>query len=339
MSSPTPEDLLRQFKFSFLINQDTRTKSVNLLGTIASAPAILIAEKTAFDISAFNLSHFPAPALLPAVALVEKNDIYHWFLASTVSGVRTADALAQGGADVKITMIWPATEAHVRKYSKQNVRMVEETAEVYRRCVWPYVQAKREGGRLGWVYNILEGKAEAESVIVRDDDPVEGFILLPDLKWDRKTMASLYTMALVQRRDITSLRDLKKRDVPWLKRLQANIIKGVCAKYPSVEPDQLKLYIHYQPSYYHFHIHAVSVTHDGGMGQAAGRALLLGNVISQLEWMGGGEEAGFADVTLTYFVGEESELWQGVFEGLREKRNCEEAAAVEDGVVGDGMAA
>lgn len=57
-------------------------------------------------------------------------------------------------------------------------------------------------------------------------------------------MASLYTMALVQRRDITSLRDLKKRHVPWLKRLQANIIKGVCAKYPSVEPDQLKLYIH-----------------------------------------------------------------------------------------------
>lgn len=66
-------------------------------------------------------------------------------------------------------------------------------------------------------------------------------------KWDRKTMASLYTMALVQRRDITSLRDLKKRDVPWLKRLQANIIKGVCAKYPSVEPDQLKLYIHCTP--------------------------------------------------------------------------------------------
>lgn len=75
-----------------------------------------------------------------------------------------------------------------------------------------------------------------------------------------------------------------------------------------------------QPSYYHFHIHAVSITHDGGAGQAAGKAILFGNVISQLESMAGGEDAGFVDVDLTYFLGEESELWQGVFEKLRQRK-------------------
>lgn len=74
-----------------------------------------------------------------------------------------------------------------------------------------------------------------------------------------------------------------------------------------------------QPSYYHFHIHAAAISHDGGGGQAVGKAMLLQNVISQLENMAGEEEIGFADVELTYFVGEESELWQTVLSKLKEK--------------------
>lgn len=72
-----------------------------------------------------------------------------------------------------------------------------------------------------------------------------------------------------------------------------------------------------QPSYYHFHIHAAAISHDGGGGQAAGKAILLQNVISQLDSMAGGEEVGFANVELTYIVGEESELWQNVFSKLK----------------------
>lgn len=71
------------------------------------------------------------------------------------------------------------------------------------------------------------------------------------------------------------------------------------------------------PSYYHFHIHAVATTHDGGFGQAAGKAFLLENVISQLEGMQGGEDDGFEKVNLSYMLGEESELWQTVFVELK----------------------
>jgi m7GpppX diphosphatase len=150
-------------------------------------------------------------------------------------------------------------------------------------------------------------------------------------------MSSLYTLALVRRSDISSVRDLTKRDVPWLRRIQKNILRGICDKYPEIEEDQIKLYVHCetpqpdnckfpandyvldQPSYYHFHIHAVSISHDGGAGQAVGKALLLGNVISQLDTMYGGEDAGFAQVEFTYFLGEESELWQNVFAKLKQK--------------------
>jgi len=59
--------------------------------------------------------------------------------------------------------------------------MVVETPEIYRGLVKPYVEGKRGNGRLDWVYNILEHKAEKESIIVEDTDDVEGFILLPDM--------------------------------------------------------------------------------------------------------------------------------------------------------------
>ncbi|KAI5849207.1 HIT-like domain-containing protein [Tricharina praecox] len=310
MESPE-EKLLRSFVFGRLLNQDTRTKTVNLLGKIDSQSAIVIAEKTAFTTDPEFLESFSQPSHLSALSLVERNDIYHWFLASQATGELPRHA------EAKLTLIFPATETHIRKYSVQSLRMVTETPEIYREHVLPYVSSKRGGGRLNWVYNVLEKKRESESIIIEDTDEQEGFMLLPDLKWDRRTMSSLYTMALVLRRDITSVRDLKKKDVPWLRRLQKKILEGICDKYSGIEADQIRLYIHYQPSYYHFHIHAVAISHDGGGGQAAGKAMLLQNVISQLEGMAGEGEVGFADVELTYFVGEESELWQNVFSKLK----------------------
>lgn len=63
-------------------------------------------------------------------------------------------------------------------------------------------------------------------------------------------MASMYTMALVQRRDITSLRDLKKKHVPWLKALQQRIVEGICHTYPEIEEDQIKLYVHCNTAFF-----------------------------------------------------------------------------------------
>ena len=52
--------------------------------------------------------------------------------------------------------------------------------------------------------------------------------------------------------------------------------------------------------------------------QAVGKALALDNVISQLETMAGGDDAGMADVELSYTVGEASELWTRIFRPLKE---------------------
>jgi hypothetical protein len=44
------------------------------------------------------------------------------------------------------------------------------------------------------VRNILSGQEEAERVVFDDPDPVEGFMIIPDLKWDMKTVSTLVSV-------------------------------------------------------------------------------------------------------------------------------------------------
>ncbi|RMJ22463.1 hypothetical protein PHISP_06659 [Aspergillus sp. HF37] len=308
------EALISRFEINRLLKQDQNGRRIALLGTIDGKQGILIAERAAFATESLE----SLQAFRSAIARVNNlgdNDIYRWYLASS------GDNGAQAQPDLKLNIIWPCTEQHVKKYSEQLVRMVTETPEIYRRHVRPYMSAKREEGRLNWVFNILEGRTEQEDVILRDDGnggrPEDAFLMLPDLNWDRKTMGSLHLLALVQRRDIWSLRDLRKRHVPWLRYLRQRVLEATVKMYPCLEQDQLKLYVHYQPTYYHFHVHVVNVMLEAGSTQATGKAFGLENLISQLETIAGDEDASMADVSLTYFLGEASELWTDVYAPLK----------------------
>ena len=112
-----------------------------------------------------------------------------------------------------------------------------------------------------------------------ESDPKDKYLLLPDLNWDRKSVGGLHLLAIVERRDIWSVRDLTRKDVPWLRKLRLTLAGTVSKLYDGVEDDMLKFYIHYQPTYYHFHIHIVHVNLDPSATQAIGKALSLDNVI------------------------------------------------------------
>ena len=215
-----------------------------MLGSIDGQQGILIAERTAFATESLQV----LKAFHSAIQRVNNlgdNDIYRWYLAS--SGADTQDQDQSNANDLKLNLIWPCTAQHIKKYSDQILRMVTETPEIYRNHIRPYMQAKKEGGSLNWVYNILEGRTEQEDVIFRDPGQHgqdEGFLMLPDLNWDRKSMGSLHLLALVNRRDILSLRDLSKRHLPWLRYVRKRILEETVRMYPELEEDQLKLYVH-----------------------------------------------------------------------------------------------
>ena len=201
---------------------------------------------------------------------------------------------------------------------------MQETPRIYREHIRPYLQQQREAqGRLDWMRNIIDGKAEVKDVIYRTPkggDSDEGFLMLPDLNWDRKTMESLHLLGLVERDDIWSLRDLKKKHICWLNDMGTKFLEAIVKTYPELEKDQLKLYVHYQPTYYHFHIHIVHVALEAGATQATGKAVGLESIISQLETVTGGEEAGMDSVTLTYTIGEADDLWTHIFEPVKSGR-------------------
>ncbi|KAL8931547.1 MAG: hypothetical protein Q9211_006883 [Gyalolechia sp. 1 TL-2023] len=309
--STISEALVPLFKLDRSLNQDQGGRRITLLGSINNEPALLTAERAAFpsDPKALEVFH----RCLANVKNLGTNDIYHWYLASAGQG-------ADNPSDLKLNLIHPCTEKHIKKYSPQRVRMVTETPEIYQQHVRPYMAQQREEGRLNWVFNVLEGRKEQKDIIYRDPGQdgtkEEAFILAPDLNWDRTTLTSLHLLAIVERRDIWSLRDLNKGHIVWLKHMREKILEATVERYPEVDRDQVKLYMHYQPTFYHLHIHVVHVMLEPTSTQATGKAFGLENLISQLEAMAGGPDTGMADVSLMYVLGEAHDLWLEVFQPL-----------------------
>jgi m7GpppX diphosphatase len=149
-TAPTPseEDIFRTFDFERLLdegipfcltNADPLTKKVSLLGKISGQLAILSLEKTAFDISKDTLTAIVSRDMSPLVTVVQRNDVYHWYLAS----------MAAGNFGMKATIIYPATETHIRKHEKQRRRMVRETPKMYKDHIEAYIETMK-GSRLQW---------------------------------------------------------------------------------------------------------------------------------------------------------------------------------------------
>ena len=72
---------------------------------------------------------------------------------------------------------------------------------------------------LQWVYNILEKKKEADRIIYENADAENGFILLPDMKWNQEQLDDLYLVAIIHRRGVKSVRDLDQSHLPLLKNI------------------------------------------------------------------------------------------------------------------------
>ena len=203
---------------------------------------------------------------------------------------------------VKCNLIHPATQKHIDKYLTSPGHLVHETAELYRTVTLPHIMSQQFS--LQWVYNVLEHKKEAERIIFEDPDPETGFILAPDFKWTGESVSDLYCLAIVHKRDVKSLRDLNTSHLPLLRNIQSQCVKAVNDKY-ELEPSQLRLYLHYQPSYYHLHVHVTSVLFTPP-GSGCDKGHLLDTVIANIEM----DPAYYQKATLSFVVYEKDKLYQ-----------------------------
>ncbi|ELT96554.1 hypothetical protein CAPTEDRAFT_162417 [Capitella teleta] len=182
---------------------------------------------------------------------------------------------------IKTTLIYPATEKHIAKYTAQDMHLITETAQDYESITLPYLN--REQFNIQWVFNILEKKTESERIVFEDSNPETGFILLPDMKWNTKQMEDLYLIAIIHKHGIKSLRDLTPEHLPLLRNILNKGLSAILDKY-HVPASKLRVYLHYQPSYYHLHVHFTHLRFNAP-GSGVDRAHLLSDVIDNIELM------------------------------------------------------
>jgi m7GpppX diphosphatase len=192
----------------------------------------------------------------------------------------------------KVELISPASERQIqRAMPKPPMVMIDETPELYEKVTKPYIQSIVESGSLSWIENVVTGKKERERLLLDKDD----YVLNVDTKWrshpdantvprsewyDHESVNDLYCLAIVKDGSIASLRDLRAQHLPML---QSILNEGPAAieKVYGVKRNQLRVFVHYQPQFYHFHVHFTRLEND--IGCQVERGHLLSDIIQNLE--------------------------------------------------------
>ena len=77
-------------------------------------------------------------------------------------------------------MIHPASDKLIRKYSAQELFVVNETAEIYAQVVQPHYINSMDMAHCDWIYNILDCKKEVDLRVFEN----ELFMLQKDWKYN-----------------------------------------------------------------------------------------------------------------------------------------------------------
>lgn len=169
--------------------------------------------------------------------------------------------------------------------------LIRETPEMYDTIVKPYIQSIVENGSLSWISNVVEVKKEKERLLVNHDN----FIINIDTKWrshppplttsreewfNHPSSADLYCLGIVKQYDITCLRDLRQGHISLLKEMEEEGLRTIKTVY-GVDENQIRVYIHYQPQFYHLHLHFTRLENETGC--AVERGHLVRDVIQNLE--------------------------------------------------------
>ena len=226
-----------------------------------------------------------------------------------------------------VEIISPASDKQVARATPNPPVMIRETPSFYSKYVEPYLAANATADSLGWVYNCVDVTKESERLLLNEED----FILNVDTKWKRHAncltvplrswkdhpttdLSDLYCLAICKARGIRTIRDLRgSLHLPLLRRILSLGTSAIADVY-GVPGSQLRVFAHYIPQFYHFHVHFTRLHNDSGC--QVERAHLLEDVIQNLE----GDEEYYVKRTISYKlpVNDKLAVW------IDERRRAEE---------------
>lgn len=137
----------------------------------------------------------------------------------------------------------------MRRFEKKIIR---ETYEDYLRYI-----STRDPKKDQWIYNIIEGNSEQESVLYRDDQCV----IIPTYMWDGINIDKLHILCMPTDVTLRCIRSLNSSHLRLLDHMKRKTIEVIKHKY-ELDEQYLKMFFHYEPSTYHLHIHFVNVANN-----------------------------------------------------------------------------
>ena len=180
---------------------------------------------------------------------------------------------------------------HIARSATQKMILIRETPEVYNDVHEAYIAGIPEAAT-AWVYKILSLEKERERLLHADDE----FLLNTDPKWqthpdcattdraswfNHPSVMDLYCLGLCQRKDVRSMRDLRAEHLPML-RAMLRVARDVIARVYGVHEEDMRVFVHYPPQFYHFHVHYQALSAQE-VGCQTERAHLLEDIIDNIE--------------------------------------------------------
>lgn len=194
--------------------------------------------------------------------------------------------------EFNVELISPASDRQIARAMPSSGRsLIVETPELYEQVTKAFIQEIVSSGSLSWVQNIINGTKEKERKLFENDD----WLLNIDTKWrshpdpltvpkeewrnNKVAVDDLYCLGISKHTQIASLRDLRQKHVDMLKSMYMEGLKTIQEVY-GVEPNQVRAFVHYQPQFYHFHVHFTRIHNE--IGCQVERGHLLSDIIQNI---------------------------------------------------------
>ncbi len=238
------------------------------------------------------------PFLLPAGATdiedddgcIENKQKKHKTVSASSSPIVCTAISNYGAFDVEL--ISPASAHQIsRAMPSLGSILIHETPELYNTIVKPHIQSMLDNGCLSWIQHVIEVKKEMERLLVNHDE----FIMNIDTKWrthppplttpreewyNHPSTSDLYCLGIVKQYGITCLRELRGCHIPLLRSMMIEGLSAIQSVY-GVPSNQIRIFVHYLPQFYHFHVHFTRLENE--FGTTCERGHLLNDVIQNLE--------------------------------------------------------
>lgn len=163
-------------------------------------------------------------------------------------------------------------------------KIVKESYQDYKEFI-----SQRNFVKEQWVYNILDGLAEQEQILYKDDK----IMILPNYMWkynqynqndsnDTNTdLSQMYLLTFPTDKSIHSLRDLNETHIELLEHIQTKTLQIIKDTF-GFDSDIIKSFVHYSPSTYHFHVHWILISNTN-VNSSVEYSHSLSNIITNIK--------------------------------------------------------